>query len=106
MGLIAAGEARSTAVRSGVRYLLDTQDADGTWAEEPWTGTGFPERLLLELSPLPALLPADGAGPVPARRRGIGATLMARAARSPRRRKTSLSAGRRPARSFRSPRRR
>jgi squalene-hopene/tetraprenyl-beta-curcumene cyclase len=41
MGLMAAGETRSDAVRNGVQYLLHTQKADGTW-DEPWfTGTGF-----------------------------------------------------------------
>jgi squalene-hopene/tetraprenyl-beta-curcumene cyclase len=41
MGLMAAGETPSDAVRSGVQYLLNTQKSDGTW-DEPWfTGTGF-----------------------------------------------------------------
>jgi squalene-hopene/tetraprenyl-beta-curcumene cyclase len=39
-GLIAAGERESSG--RGVRFLVDTQQADGTW-DEPWfTGTGFP----------------------------------------------------------------
>ncbi len=47
MGLINAGEADSTAVRSGLGYLLRTQRADGTW-DEPWfTGTGFPRVFYL-----------------------------------------------------------
>jgi squalene-hopene/tetraprenyl-beta-curcumene cyclase len=42
LGLIAAGQVRHAAVRRGVRYLLAAQGDDGGWAEEPWTGTGFP----------------------------------------------------------------
>jgi squalene-hopene/tetraprenyl-beta-curcumene cyclase len=42
LALLAAGEHGSDATRAGVRYLIDTQRADGTW-DEPWyTGTGFP----------------------------------------------------------------
>ena len=41
LALLAAGE-RSDATSSGVRWLVETQRADGTW-DEPWfTGTGFP----------------------------------------------------------------
>ncbi|HYF51936.1 MAG TPA: terpene cyclase/mutase family protein [Planctomycetota bacterium] len=42
MGLISAGQGHSVAVRRGVKYLLDTIEPNGTWEEEPWTGTGFP----------------------------------------------------------------
>jgi squalene-hopene/tetraprenyl-beta-curcumene cyclase len=31
-----------------VRYLIDTQRADGTWDEGEWTGTGFPKVFYLE----------------------------------------------------------
>ena len=47
MGLIAGGEPDSPAVRRGVCWLLDKQDAEGTWAQEPWTGTGFPKVFYL-----------------------------------------------------------
>ena len=48
MGLLAAGEVDSEAVRRGVDYLVQTQNADGTW-EEPWfTGTGFPRVFFLK----------------------------------------------------------
>lgn len=48
MGLMAAGEVHSPAVRRGVAYLLSTQQADGTW-DEPWfTGTGFPRVFYLK----------------------------------------------------------
>jgi squalene-hopene/tetraprenyl-beta-curcumene cyclase len=47
MGLIAARHAEHQAVRHGIHYLLDRQDARGTWAQEPWTGTGFPRVFYL-----------------------------------------------------------
>ncbi|MBI3911748.1 MAG: squalene--hopene cyclase [Armatimonadetes bacterium] len=47
MGLIAAGEAPSDAVRRGVNFLVRTQTPDGGW-DEPWfTGTGFPRVFYL-----------------------------------------------------------
>jgi len=61
MGLVAAGEERSTSVRTGVRHLLDRQDEAGTWSEDSWTGTGFPKvfylgyRLYRHTFPLMAL---------------------------------------------------
>ena len=48
MGLLAAGEAHSDEVRAGVDYLLSTQEADGTWQEEHFTGTGFPKVFYLK----------------------------------------------------------
>ncbi|HWE38367.1 MAG TPA: squalene--hopene cyclase [Isosphaeraceae bacterium] len=47
LGLLAAGRTRSQAVRRGVQYLLDTQQADGTWDEDSFTGTGFPRVFYL-----------------------------------------------------------
>src|SRR5262249_10049217 len=48
LGLLAAGEARSPAVRAGIDYLLTTQREDGSWHEEPFTGTGFPKVFYLK----------------------------------------------------------
>jgi squalene-hopene/tetraprenyl-beta-curcumene cyclase len=48
LGLLAAGEADSDAVRTGIEYLLRTQQPDGTWHEEPFTGTGFPKVFYLK----------------------------------------------------------
>lgn len=48
LGLIAAGEARSEECRTGVEYLLSTQQPDGTWNEIPFTGTGFPRVFYLK----------------------------------------------------------
>src|SRR5438128_11028689 len=43
LGLLAASEARSDEVRSGIDYLRATQRPDGTWHEDQLTGTGFPQ---------------------------------------------------------------
>ncbi|HHT9131370.1 MAG TPA: squalene--hopene cyclase [Candidatus Tripitaka californicus] len=48
MGLLAAGEADSSEVKKGIEYLVRTQKADGTWAEEEFTATGFPRFFYLE----------------------------------------------------------
>ncbi len=47
MGLLACGEAESETVRHGVRFLLATQQDDGSWKDEYWTGTGFPKVFYL-----------------------------------------------------------
>jgi squalene-hopene/tetraprenyl-beta-curcumene cyclase len=47
MGLLAAGRGTEGALRSGIRYLLERQTAEGTWQEEAWTGTGFPRVFYL-----------------------------------------------------------
>jgi squalene-hopene/tetraprenyl-beta-curcumene cyclase len=41
LGLLAAGR-NGAAARRGIRFLLERQRDDGTWAEEASTGTGFP----------------------------------------------------------------
>jgi squalene-hopene/tetraprenyl-beta-curcumene cyclase len=48
LGLLAAGEEHSEVVRLGVDYLLATQQADGSWHEEQFTGTGFPKVFYLK----------------------------------------------------------
>jgi squalene-hopene/tetraprenyl-beta-curcumene cyclase len=47
LALMAAGQAASTEVLSGVTYLLERQNSDGTWDEEEFTGTGFPKYFYL-----------------------------------------------------------
>ena len=42
LALLAAGQRSSDAVERGVRWLCDTQRADGSWDEPQFTGTGFP----------------------------------------------------------------
>ena len=46
MGLVAAGETGSAAVRRGVGHLIGGQ-RDGTWEQPLWTGTGFPRVFYL-----------------------------------------------------------
>ena len=47
LGLVAAGRADAEAARRGVRHLLDIQEADGTWVDQTYTGTGFPRVFYL-----------------------------------------------------------
>jgi len=47
LGLASAGDKTSAAFRRGLRYLLDTQQPDGTWKEDLATGTGFPNVFFL-----------------------------------------------------------
>lgn len=47
LGLMAAGEIGSATVDRGVRYLLGTRNARGSWDEPEFTGTGFPRVFYL-----------------------------------------------------------
>ncbi len=47
MALVEAGEAQSEVVRRGVEYLITTQQDDGSWYEDEFTGTGFPEHFYI-----------------------------------------------------------
>ncbi|MGB7100838.1 MAG: squalene--hopene cyclase [Xanthobacteraceae bacterium] len=47
LGLMAAGEVDHPAVARGIRYLTDTQGADGFWNEQRYTATGFPRVFYL-----------------------------------------------------------
>jgi squalene-hopene/tetraprenyl-beta-curcumene cyclase len=47
LGLMASGEVNHSAVERGVRYLSQTQAADGFWNEERFTATGFPRVFYL-----------------------------------------------------------
>ena len=48
LGLFAAGRHDGPVVERGVRYLLSTQNADGTWEDPLWNGTGFPRVFYLK----------------------------------------------------------
>jgi squalene-hopene/tetraprenyl-beta-curcumene cyclase len=48
LGLLAAGEAHSEEVLAGTDYLLATQQPDGSWHEDQFTGTGFPKVFYLK----------------------------------------------------------
>jgi squalene-hopene/tetraprenyl-beta-curcumene cyclase len=47
LGLMAAGESRSTTIARGIEYLLQSQAADGFWPEPQFTATGFPRVFYL-----------------------------------------------------------
>jgi squalene-hopene/tetraprenyl-beta-curcumene cyclase len=42
IGLLAAAESDDPAVKRAVTHLIDQQNADGSWDEQQFTGTGFP----------------------------------------------------------------
>jgi squalene-hopene/tetraprenyl-beta-curcumene cyclase len=82
LGLIAAGRADGLAARRGIQFLLETQQPDGTWDEDSFTGTGFPRVFYLKYHlyrvyfPLMAIaryqaaagrLTVDGPGPLACR---------------------------------------
>jgi squalene-hopene/tetraprenyl-beta-curcumene cyclase len=48
IGLMAAGEGHSDAVRRGIDYLVATQQPEGNWHEDQFTGTGFPKVFYLK----------------------------------------------------------
>ncbi|RME05130.1 MAG: squalene--hopene cyclase [Planctomycetota bacterium] len=48
MALLAAGEVKSDSLQKGVDFLLRTQQKDGSWQENEFTGTGFPEFFLIK----------------------------------------------------------
>jgi squalene-hopene/tetraprenyl-beta-curcumene cyclase len=48
LGLIAAGEGDSDAVHRGIDFLTHSQQADGNWREDQFTGTGFPKVFYLK----------------------------------------------------------
>ena len=47
LGLMAAGEGGSEAVRHGVEFLMDAQGADGGWSDPEFTAPGFPRVFYL-----------------------------------------------------------
>ncbi len=48
MGLMAAGDFQSNSFQNGIHYLLGSQQADGSWKEDFFTGTGFPKVFYLK----------------------------------------------------------
>ncbi|MBT7953823.1 MAG: squalene--hopene cyclase [Rhodospirillaceae bacterium] len=47
LGLMAAGESKSEAVKKGIQFLLDTCQDDGDWQEEHFNAVGFPRVFYL-----------------------------------------------------------
>jgi len=48
LGLMAAGQVGSDAVRAGIDHLLNTQQADGLWGDPSFTAPGFPRVFYLK----------------------------------------------------------
>jgi squalene-hopene/tetraprenyl-beta-curcumene cyclase len=48
LGLLTVDTPESPAVRSAVEYLIENQTREGTWDEQPFTGTGFPKVFYLK----------------------------------------------------------
>jgi squalene-hopene/tetraprenyl-beta-curcumene cyclase len=48
MGLLAAGEVRQQAVAQGIQFLIQNQNAEGSWYEPEFTGTGFPKYFFIK----------------------------------------------------------
>jgi squalene-hopene/tetraprenyl-beta-curcumene cyclase len=47
LGLLAGEDRLSSELLRAIEYLLRTQRSDGSWEEEPFTGTGFPSHFYL-----------------------------------------------------------
>ncbi len=54
---MAAGEVRHRAVARGIRYLVETQAADGLWEEASYTAVGFPRVFYLRYHGYRAFFP-------------------------------------------------
>jgi squalene-hopene/tetraprenyl-beta-curcumene cyclase len=57
LGLLAAGETRSEAVRRGAEFLMRTQQADGLWSDSSFTAPGFPRVFYLRYHGYSAYFP-------------------------------------------------
>jgi squalene-hopene/tetraprenyl-beta-curcumene cyclase len=57
LGLIAAGQVRSEAVRRGIDYLQRTQNAQGLWSDPGFTAPGFPRVFYLKYHGYSAYFP-------------------------------------------------
>jgi squalene-hopene/tetraprenyl-beta-curcumene cyclase len=57
LGLMAAGAVDHRAVARGIRYLRDTQGADGLWEQAHYTGGGFPRVFYLRYHGYPKFFP-------------------------------------------------
>jgi squalene-hopene/tetraprenyl-beta-curcumene cyclase len=56
-GLVAAGRGGSPLVARGLDWLADRQQADGTWSQPEFTGTGFPQVFYLRYHYYPIYFP-------------------------------------------------
>jgi len=56
-GLVAAGRGDTTAAHRGADWLVCRQEADGTWEQREFTGTGFPQVFYLRYHWYPVYFP-------------------------------------------------
>ena len=57
LGLMAAGEVDHPSVARGIAYLNETQQEDGLWGQEHYTGGGFPRVFYLRYHGYPKFFP-------------------------------------------------
>ena len=57
LSMFAAEDFENSAVNNGIKYLIDTQNRDGVWDEEEFTGTGFPTVFYLKYHMYPKYFP-------------------------------------------------
>jgi squalene-hopene/tetraprenyl-beta-curcumene cyclase len=57
LGLMAAGDVEHPSVARGIKYLADTQGADGFWNEPRYTAIGFPRVFYLRYHGYPKFFP-------------------------------------------------
>jgi len=57
LGLMAAGEVDHPSVARGIAYLKETQQEDGLWGQEHYTGGGFPRVFYLRYHGYPKFFP-------------------------------------------------
>ena len=57
LGLMAAGEVNHPSVARGIEYLRTTQNADGLWDQDHYTGGGFPRVFYLRYHGYPKFFP-------------------------------------------------
>jgi squalene-hopene/tetraprenyl-beta-curcumene cyclase len=57
LGLMAAGQVDHPAVARGIRYLSATQEPDGLWPQDSYTGGGFPRVFYLRYHGYPKYFP-------------------------------------------------
>jgi squalene-hopene/tetraprenyl-beta-curcumene cyclase len=58
-GLIYSGEVNCPEVKKGIRYLLDTQNQDGSWSDLPFMGTNVPHVWYARYNMASTYKPAD-----------------------------------------------
>ncbi len=76
IGLMAAGDFESDSVKSGIAFLLNRQNADGSWPESEFTGTGFPGHFYINYHQYRNQFPLTALGRYQNWLNGAGATVV------------------------------